>query len=49
MDKEEMQMFTMQSDSGTKKNMMVSIPGTYLKLEIILLSEVQQNSEREKS
>ena len=48
MDKEEMQIFTMQSDSGMKKNVMTSISGTYLKLEIIL-SEVQQDSEREKS
>lgn len=43
MDKEEMQMFTTQSDSGMKKNVMMSIPGTYLKLEIILLREVQQD------
>ena len=49
MDKEEMQIFTMQSDSGMKKNVMTSISGTHLKLEIIILSEVQQDSEREKS
>ena len=38
-----MRMFTTQSDSGMKKNVMMSIPGTYLKLEIILLREVQQD------
>ena len=36
-------MFTMQSDSGIKKNVIMSISRTYLKLEIMLLSDVMKN------
>lgn len=35
-------MFTMHSDSGMKKNIIIPTSRTYLKLEIILLSEVSE-------
>ena len=36
-------MFTVQSDSGIKKNVIIPISRTYLKLEIMLLSDVMKN------
>lgn len=36
-------MFTMQSDSGIQKNVIMPISRTYLKPEIMLLSDVMKN------